>query len=470
MRILFLHGWHSVVGGVKPTYLKDAGHEVLNPALDDDDFDVAVRTAQAEYDQHQPDVIVGSSRGGAVAMNIGSKNTPLILLCPAWKNWGTVTKLKPNSVILHSRADDVIPFSDSEELVTQSGLPPETLIEVGDDHRLADPEPLKAMLDACEHFAKSFNSGIRSKATPSPQDAEYHAFISTVHNEIVPWIERRTIPFFHVEKDVKTNTHENGIIAKDRTGVFVRIAGKHYILTAAHHIDELIANEMYLYVSLDDENNLPIPITKDEIAVSDPSTLDIAAIRLLDETANKLLKRHTPLSLQEMPADCRGSDGFFLIVGYPRAGAEFVVEKWNAPHSIKAESLKFLSTKRLNEWKHDKLQYSPKMHIVVNMSQKAVSGTTGEETDLPDHKGIEGISGCGIWFIADRKKNKRLSEFGVNDCKLIAIEHSYDEAASRVAGTWIDLALAFLVLNFPETREPMKLVYPQSPAIWTPQK
>ena len=48
MRILFLHGWHSVPGGVKPTYLIRHGHEVVNPALADDDFDEAVRTAQAE--------------------------------------------------------------------------------------------------------------------------------------------------------------------------------------------------------------------------------------------------------------------------------------------------------------------------------------------------------------------------------------------------------------------------------------
>ena len=149
MRILFLHGWTSVPGGLKPTCLKDHDHEVINPALDDDHFEQAVQTAQAEYEQCKPDVIVGSSRGGAVEMNIESKDTPLVLLCPAWKNWGTVTKLKPNSVILHSRQDDVIPFSDSEELVANSGLPPETLIEVGDDHRLADPEPLKAMLEAC---------------------------------------------------------------------------------------------------------------------------------------------------------------------------------------------------------------------------------------------------------------------------------------------------------------------------------
>lgn len=155
MKILFLHGWNSVPGGVKPTHLNDAGHEVINPALDDDNFAAAVRTAQAEFDQHQPDVIVGSSRGGAVAMNIDSGDTPLVLLCPAWNNWGTVTKLKPQATILHSCKDDVIPFSDSEELVAQSGLPPEMLIEVGDDHRLADPEPLKAMLEACERLTQS---------------------------------------------------------------------------------------------------------------------------------------------------------------------------------------------------------------------------------------------------------------------------------------------------------------------------
>ncbi len=154
MKILFLHGWHSLVGGVKPTYLKDAGHEVMNPALDDDDFDLAVRTTQSEFDKHQPDVIVGSSRGGAVALNIESGETPLVLLCPAWKNWGTARTLKAKSVILHSRADDVIPFGDSEELVASNGLSPKTLIEIGNDHRLADPEPLKAMLDACEQLGR----------------------------------------------------------------------------------------------------------------------------------------------------------------------------------------------------------------------------------------------------------------------------------------------------------------------------
>jgi pimeloyl-ACP methyl ester carboxylesterase len=83
MLILFLHGWQSTPGGVKPTYLRSHGHTVLSPALPDDDFAAAVTIAQVEFDQHRPDVVVGSSRGGAVAMNIDAGDTPLVLLCPA---------------------------------------------------------------------------------------------------------------------------------------------------------------------------------------------------------------------------------------------------------------------------------------------------------------------------------------------------------------------------------------------------
>jgi hypothetical protein len=154
MTILFLHGWQSVPGGVKPTFLVQHGHTVINPKLPDEDFEEAVKIAQEEFDKHQPQVIVGSSRGGAVAMNVRSGSARLVLLCPAWKKWGTAKTVKPGTVILHSRADDVVPFADSEELVKKSGLPSSALIEVGNDHRLADQEPLEAMLRACEGKAE----------------------------------------------------------------------------------------------------------------------------------------------------------------------------------------------------------------------------------------------------------------------------------------------------------------------------
>jgi hypothetical protein len=151
MKILFLHGWHSVPGGVKPAFLTESGHTVFNPKLPDDDFAEAVGIAQTEFDQHRPDVVVGSSRGGAVAMNLRVGAARLVLVCPAWRWFGSVRIVKPGTVILHSREDDTVPFADSEELLRHSGLPGEALIETGSDHRLADPVSLQAMLKACEH-------------------------------------------------------------------------------------------------------------------------------------------------------------------------------------------------------------------------------------------------------------------------------------------------------------------------------
>ena len=88
-------------------------------------------------------------------MNLQSGTARHVLLCPAWKRWGRVKTVKPGTVILHSRADRVIPFAESVELVCNSGLLESALLEVGNDHRLADPEPLAAMLRACEEGYKS---------------------------------------------------------------------------------------------------------------------------------------------------------------------------------------------------------------------------------------------------------------------------------------------------------------------------
>ena len=162
MKILFLHGWYSTPGGMKPTFLQSLGHEVLNPALDDDDFQSAVDVAQTAYDRNAPDVIVGSSRGGAVAMHLQSRDTPLVLLCPAWRAHGRIDRVKPETWILHSRQDDVVAYADSERLLAHSGLPASRLITTGSDHRLVDPDSLDALRSLCAALASD-----RIEQTPS---------------------------------------------------------------------------------------------------------------------------------------------------------------------------------------------------------------------------------------------------------------------------------------------------------------
>lgn len=140
-KVLFLHGWSSD-GGNKSAFMRSLGYDVLTPHLSDWFFSRAVRQAQAAYDTFKPDVVVGSSRGGAVAMALDSGDSPLILLAPAWKRWGKARSVKKNCVVIHSPWDDYVPFEDSVELCEASSV---GLIAAGVDHRLNCWEGRRAM-------------------------------------------------------------------------------------------------------------------------------------------------------------------------------------------------------------------------------------------------------------------------------------------------------------------------------------
>ncbi len=143
-KVLFLHGWSSD-GSMKTAFLCCLGYNVMTPRLSNWFFSRAVNQAHAAYDEFRPDVIVGSSRGGSVAMNMDSDETPLVLLAPAWKRWGKATAVKKKCVVIHSPHDDVVPFEDSVELCEASGS---RLIAAGVDHRLNCWEGRRAMREA----------------------------------------------------------------------------------------------------------------------------------------------------------------------------------------------------------------------------------------------------------------------------------------------------------------------------------
>ena len=135
MKILFLHGLESTPGGKKPTFLKEQGFEVMNPALPKEPFSIAVKIAQDAVQHFKPDVVVGSSRGGAVAMAIDSGSAKKILIAPAWRKYG-VTNKADNVFVLHCENDDVVPFEDTQELFRSSyGV---TVVSCGVDHRMSD--------------------------------------------------------------------------------------------------------------------------------------------------------------------------------------------------------------------------------------------------------------------------------------------------------------------------------------------
>lgn len=153
MKILYLHGLGSGPGGFKQTFLEQQGFEVIAPAMPDEDFAASVRIAQAAFDAAAADVVVGSSRGGAVAMNLDTGQTPLVLIAPAWRRCGGASTVKPGTRILHSPHDELIPINDSRELVRRSGLEPDALWEIGERHGMSDEPALAALVETIRRVA-----------------------------------------------------------------------------------------------------------------------------------------------------------------------------------------------------------------------------------------------------------------------------------------------------------------------------
>lgn len=411
MKVLFLHGWHSVVGGVKPTFLKDAGHEVFNPALDDDDFEAAVRTAQAEFEQHQPDVIVGSSRGGAVAMNIDSGATPLVLLCPAWKNWGEARRLKPNSLILHSRQDDVIPFSDSEELISNCELLPETLIEVGTDHRLADADSLKEMLSSIEELVR--RSDLIEKI-PVMRDACRED-------------SQSVLPVYGIQ---------DGIPKHDRTGVLLAIADQGFLITASHDLKQITDLGIPLYVTSPKPGQGGIPLIG-QLHATEEKAIDVAVVELSKETkatlddAGARFLRVTDVDNQAVP-----TPGLYLVRGYPIA----------CDHSpMTYSTVLFHGDPPVDS----EYPFDPSFHLLLDHS-RYLQGRGGKEFLSPK---IVGMSGCGIWRLTTRPKSE-LSLWNPEERRLVAIQTKCKHG-SYLKGTWIKHAFGLIYNRCPHLRRVM---------------
>jgi hypothetical protein len=79
---------------------------------------------------------------------------------------------------------------------------------------------------------------------------------------------------------------------------------------------------------------------------------------------------------------------------------------------------------------------------------------------LPATKGIQGISGCGIWKVG-RIEGTTLVRFQPDDVELCAIEHRYNEKAGYVVATWIERVVEGIIHAHPETRKVFQM-YPNS--------
>jgi alpha/beta superfamily hydrolase len=109
--------------------------------MDTGDFEACVERQAEALATFRPDVLVGSSFGGAVAVELlrrGSWRGPTLMLAQAALKRAVSAEL-PAGVrvwLVHGRRDDIVDIEDSRRLA-RSGTPGLVrLIEVDDDHPL----------------------------------------------------------------------------------------------------------------------------------------------------------------------------------------------------------------------------------------------------------------------------------------------------------------------------------------------
>lgn len=169
------------------------------------------RLAREACDSHRPDVLIGSSLGGAIAMQLATdRGLPAVLLTPVWNTqirgdflqqftrwlpalqkhehlvplfaplvllWARhftgfrfCTTLRPRMVVLHAPEDELFELRHSVKLLADNPIPPGSpdaafmaavvaelgrrgfatdgrLVKVGLDHQMDDPEVLRALVD-----------------------------------------------------------------------------------------------------------------------------------------------------------------------------------------------------------------------------------------------------------------------------------------------------------------------------------
>jgi len=140
IRVQFIHGLEGSPQGNKARALA-AAFEATTPAMDTSNFEACVALHAETIRRFEPDVLVGSSFGGAVAVALLQREQwsgPTLLLAQAALRQGLRARL-PLGVrvwMVHAGGDDIVPIADSRRLARSGTRGYVRLFEVEDDHAL----------------------------------------------------------------------------------------------------------------------------------------------------------------------------------------------------------------------------------------------------------------------------------------------------------------------------------------------
>jgi hypothetical protein len=270
-----------------------------------------------------------------------------------------------------------------------------------------------------------------------------HALMNRISEGVEPMIMGSMIPIY---KDV-----EDGVDF-DRTGILFRIGSEHFILTAAHHLSEYQAGEVWVYADVSPRTSAPIPLVRStfygtEVDDELPDR-DIAAIHLDQDAVDQFSPHRRFLTLADCDSLIDPKPALYLVAGIP-----FDTYQIQPVATGKAAFYYgFIEPSPTLD------NFHPHVHLALARSGYGLESAEDEfvPAEIPE---FHGMSGCGIWRVASFDAIRHPDLWNPAMARLVAIQNRA-QSNNHTVGTWFKHVIDRIVADVPGARSATELVHP----------
>jgi hypothetical protein len=277
------------------------------------------------------------------------------------------------------------------------------------------------------------------------------AIYDRMHDEMRPRIQQHVVSII---------AYYNGELHQHATGTLVRFSDYHFVVTAAHAIEDYhkakgAYSDIHLLVDNGDSHDL-VPLdgryqathtvrdTENPRLIAGDERDDLWDIGLweLDRNAVDALTTKRFLNRASISLTADLTTGVYLLAGFPCSW----VRKDSATRSLQFQWLRY-GTHAYPE-RNTLPNFDERFHMALCL---------GGQRELPAQ--LEGISGCAIWRLSDEPVKE---DWTVDEAKVVAVETCVHakRTLKAIRGTKWQWVVAALGSMHPEIRDSFKLWLP----------
>lgn len=233
--------------------------------------------------------------------------------------------------------------------------------------------------------------------------------------------------------------HAKGMVRYEhRSGVLVQIADSHFLVTAAHNLENLHKSGVDSFIVQGEKGSNPVFIQTNKWYTTISEQADLGVCLLDGSIVDYLGDKQKYLRITDFAPKRECGDRWYIIVGWPRDRI--------GPDDdgvIRCSGWKYV-TKRFDRVEQVE-NYDSEIHLVVKYERDT---TDGERIVHPP-----AMSGCGIWYLP--KESPEIVR--PDDFKICAIQNAWHKGREYAKGTWTDMVLKIIWTYFPDLQPIMRM-------------